>query len=79
MWVKDGDKLGMNEGNQVITTEIINGDYQTLSGGLQIRFAGTDFNSTATADDTWEIEVRGFAEEVDSSSLKPIRMTRRWQ
>ena len=79
VWVKDGDKLGMNEGNQVVTTEIINGDYQTLSGGLQIRFAGTNFDSTAAVNDTWEIEVSGFAEEVDSSSLKPIRMTRRWQ
>ena len=79
VWVKDGDKLGMNEGSQVVTTEIINGDYQTLSGGLQIRFAGTNFDSTAAVNDTWEIEVSGFAEEVDSSSLKPIRMTRRWQ
>ena len=79
VWVKDGDKLGMNEGSQVVTDEIINGDYQALSGGLQIRFAGTDFNSTATVDDIWEVEVSGFAEEVDSSSLKPIRMTRRWQ
>ena len=43
----------MNEGTQVVTTEIINGDYQTLSGGLQIRFAGTDFDSTATVNDTW--------------------------
>ena len=79
VWVKDGDKLGMNEGTQVVTTEVINGDYQTLSGGLQIRFAGTNFDSTAAVNDTWEIEVTGFAEEVDSSSLKPIRMTRRWQ
>ena len=69
----------MNEGTQVVTTEIINGDYQTLSGGLQIRFAGTDFDSTAAVNDIWEVEVTGFAEEVDSSSLKPIRMTRRWQ
>jgi len=79
VWVKDGDKLGMNEGTQVVTTEVINGDYQALSGGLQIRFAGTNFDSTAAVNDTWEIEVTGFAEEVDSSSLKPIRMTRRWQ
>ena len=69
----------MNEGNQVVTTKIINGDYQALAGGLQIRFAGTNFDSTAAVNDTWEIEVTGFAEEVDSSSLKPIRMTRRWQ
>ena len=79
VWAKDGDKLGMNEGTQVITDEIINGDYQSLAGGLQVRFAGTNFDSTAAEDDIWEIEVSGFAEEVDSSSLKPIRMTRRWQ
>jgi len=79
VWVKNGDKLGMNEGTQVVTTEIINGDYQALAGGLQIRFAGTDFDSTAAVNDIWEVEVTGFAEEVDSSSLKHIRMTRRWQ
>ena len=79
VWVKDGDKLGMNEGTQVVTTEIINGDYQTLAGGLQVRFAGTEFDSTATVNDTWEIEVQGYTEEVDSNSLKPIRMTRKYQ
>tara|TARA_Y100000593_G_scaffold55396_1_gene103706 strand:+ start:3551 stop:4507 length:957 start_codon:yes stop_codon:yes gene_type:complete len=79
VWAKDGDKLGMNEGTQVITDEIVNGDYQSVAGGLQIRFAGTNFDSTAAVNDIWEIEVSGFAEEVDSSSLKPIRMTRRWQ
>ena len=78
VWVKDGDKLGMNEGNQVVTTEVINGDYQSLAGGLQVRFAGTDFDSTATANDIWEVEVQGGTEEVDSNSLKPIRMTRRF-
>ena len=78
VWTKDGDKLGMNEGSQVVTTEVINGDYQSLAGGLQVRFAGTDFDSTATANDTWEVEVQGWTEEVDSNSLKPIRMTRRF-
>ena len=79
VWVKDGDKLGMNEGTQVVTTEIINGDYQVLAGGLQVRFSGTDFDSTAAANDIFEVEVQGYTEEVDSNSLKPIRMTRRWQ
>ena len=79
VWVKDGDKLGMNEGNQAIDKEIINGDYQALAGGLQIRFAGTDFNSTAAVDDIWEVEVMGWSEEVDANSLQPIRMTRRYQ
>ena len=79
VWTKNGDKLGMNEGNQVVTTEIINGDYQALANGLQIRFAGTNFDSTATVNDTWEIEVTGWAEEVDSSSLKHIKLTRKYQ
>ena len=79
VWVKNGDKLGMNEGTQVVTTEIINGDYQTLANGLQIRFAGTNFDSTAAVNDTWEIEVTGWAEEVDSSSLKHIKLTRKYQ
>lgn len=79
VWVKDSDKLGMNEGNQVVDKEIINGDYQALAGGLQVRFAGTDFNSTAAVDDIWEVEVMGWSEEVDANSLQPIRMTRRYQ
>ncbi len=79
VWVKDGDKLGMNEGNQVVTDEIVNGDYQSLAGGLQIRFQGTNFDSTAAVNDVWEVEVMGWSEEVDSSSLQPIRMTRKWQ
>ena len=78
VWVKNGDKLGMNEGTQVVTTEIINGDYQALANGLQIRFAGTNFDSTAAVNDIWEIEVTGWAEEVDSNSLKNIKMTRRY-
>ena len=79
VWVKDSDKLGMNEGHQVVTDKIINGDYQSLAGGLQIRFQGTNFDSTAYLNDVWEVEVMGWSEEVDSSSLKPIRMTRKWQ
>ena len=79
VWVKDSDKLGMNEGHQVITDKIINGDYQSLSGGLQVRFSGTDFSSTAALNDIWEVEVQGWSEEVDAGSLKPIRMTRRYQ
>ena len=77
VWVKATDKLGMNEGTQVVTDEVINGDYQGLAGGLEIRFAGTDFNSAAVLYDTWEVEVAGWGEEVDSNSLKNIRMTRK--
>ena len=77
VWTKGSDKLGANEGNQVVTADIIDGDYQPLAGGLQIRFSGSAYNSEASANDTWEIEVAGWQEEVDNSAVNSIRMTRR--
>jgi len=77
VWVKDGDKLGNQQGNQVVTAEKINGDYQTLAGGLQIRFGGESKTSVATATNEWEIEVAGWQEEVDNSAINSVRMTRR--
>ena len=79
VWVKDGDKLGNQQGNQVVTAEKINGDYQALANGLQIRFGGNTKTSVATATNEWGIEVTGWAEEVDSSSLKHIKLTRKYQ
>ena len=76
VWVKDGDKLGNQEGNQVVTAEKINGDYQALAGGLQIRFAGTDFDSVATANNIWEIEVMGAGEHIDASGVKSVHNSR---
>ena len=77
VYTKDSDKL---KNNQVVTDKIINGDYQPLAGGLQIRFAGDDMNPTsgtqATADNEWEIEVFGKYEDVDNSSGKAVKMTR---
>ena len=80
VYVKDGDKL---KSTQVVTDEIINGDYQSLASGLQIRFAGEDMNpdsgSTANVSgtpDEWEIEVFGKYEDVDASSGKSVKMTR---
>jgi hypothetical protein len=80
VYVKDGDKL---KSTQVVTDEIINGDYQSLASGLQIRFAGENMNpdsgSTANASgtpDEWEIEVFGKYEDVDASSGKAVKMTR---
>jgi len=73
VWVKDSTKL---KNNQVITDEVITGDYQTLAGGLQIRFAGTDDSATANANDEWEIEVFGKYEDIDNSSGKAVKMTR---
>ena len=77
VWVKDADKLGINEGTQVVTAQKITGDYQPLAGGLQIRFGGSAKDSVATADNEWEVEVAGWQEEVDNSVINTVRMTRR--
>ena len=66
--------------NQVVTDEVITGDYQPLAGGLQIRFGGSSDSSTANVSgtaDEWEIEVSGYAEEVDNSAINSVKMTRR--
>ena len=76
VWVKDGDKLGNQQGSQVVTSEKINGDYQSLSGGLQIRFAGETKTSVATATNEWEIEVMGAAEHIDASGVKSVHNSR---
>ena len=76
VWVKGSTKL---KETQVVTDEIITGDYQTLAGGLQIRFAGSADDSTAnttTTADEWEIEVFGRHETVDASEGRAVKMTR---
>ena len=74
VWTKDSDQL---KNNQVVTAEKISGDYQPLAYGLQIRFGGNDEADIATANNEWEVEVRGYNEEVDASDLTGISMTRR--
>ena len=74
VFVKDSTGL---KTNQVVTEELITGDYQPMAYGLQVRFAGTTDASTATANNEWEVEVRGYNEEVDTGDLKGIKMTRR--
>jgi len=77
VWVKDSDKL---KSKQVVTDKIINGDYQPLAGGLEIRFAGNNMNpdsgTQAIDDNEWEIEVFGKYEEVDNANGKAVKMTR---
>jgi len=73
VWIKDGDGL---KNQQVITNEVINGDYQSLAGGLEIRFAGSTDSTQAAANDEWEIEVFGRNEVVDASEGKSVKMTR---
>ena len=76
VWVKNADKLGIQQGSQVVTTEKINGDYQALAGGLQIRFAGETKTSVATATNEWEIEVMGASEHIDASGVKSVQSSR---
>ena len=73
VWVKNSDGLKQNK---VVDDEKITGDYQPLAYGLEIRFAGTTDASAAVQTDEWEVEVRGMYEEVVTSDLKGIKMTR---
>tara|TARA_R100001594_G_scaffold1545_1_gene6718 strand:- start:10837 stop:11793 length:957 start_codon:yes stop_codon:yes gene_type:complete len=73
VWTKDGDQL---KNNQVVTAEKITGDYQPLAHGLQIRFGGDSDSDQAAANDEWEVEVRGYNEEIDTGDLKGVKMTR---
>ena len=73
VWTKDNDKL---KNNQVVTAKKITGDYQLLSNGLEIRFAGSADSTQAAANDEWEIEVAGYGEEVDSPNIRAIKGTR---
>ncbi len=73
VYIKDGDGL---KNQQIITNEVINGDYQSLAGGLEIRFAGSTDSTQAAANDEWEIEVFGRHEVVDVSEGKAVKMTR---
>ena len=73
VYIKDDDKL---KNNLVVENEVINGDYQPLAGGMQIRFGGPADNSTARSNDEWEIEVFGAYEETDASNGRAVKMTR---
>ena len=73
VFIKDENKL---KNNQVVSNKIVTGDYQPLSGGLEIRFAGASDTTEAAANDEWEIEVFGAYENIDASSGKAVKMTR---
>jgi hypothetical protein len=70
VFTKDDVKL---KNNEVLSNEVIIGDYQPLAGGLQIRFAGS---TDAIQNDEWEIEVFGKYEDIDASTGKAVKMTR---
>ena len=73
VFVKDANGL---KTRQVVSDAIINGDYQNLAGGLQIRFAGPADNSAAVQNDEWEIEVAGKKEHTDNASIRTVKLTR---
>lgn len=78
-WVKNSDSLGserMNNSENANFSYTVNGQYQSIGNGLEIRFAG-DTGDTATLNDYWEIEVSGKNEKVDSGYPRSISMSRR--
>tara|TARA_Y100001973_G_scaffold24542_3_gene36650 strand:- start:8672 stop:9910 length:1239 start_codon:yes stop_codon:yes gene_type:complete len=79
VYAKGADNL---KTNQVVTDKIINGQYQSIGSGLEIRFQGQDSSSAATAGgtpDEWELECWGAYESFDGSpgNAGNTRMTRK--
>ena len=88
-WAAGNDKLGINKGQQVVTDQIITGQYQSIGvGSLEIRFgASTPTGTTgATADlltasatlhDVWEVECWSYGmEQQDSRQMRSINAVR---
>ena len=80
VWTGDSDYTGVErmdiDATANLVDEKINGQYQQLAGGLQIRFAG-DIADAAVLADKWQVEVFGRQETVDIGTPGSIRMTRR--
>jgi len=76
--VYHGDSTGLKQ-NKVIDAELITGKYQNVGSGLQVRFAGANDSSVATANDEWELECWGQYESLDDApgSGTNTRLTRR--
>ena len=72
VFAKDNTSLKINK---IVDSEIINGDYQDLGSGIEIRFAGLNSSSVASVNDEWEIEVWGKQEAVDDN-IGQIRSTK---
>ena len=76
VYAKNSDTL---KTDQIVTTETINGDFQSLGvGSLYIRWGGDD-SATAKVyqDDEYEIELWGSSLETTISSVGSVKMTRR--
>ena len=75
---KSSDNL---KDTQIVTAETINGQYQSIGNGLEIRFSGKNSSSAATlggTPDEWEIEVWGRMEAMDDNiaNIRSVKMTR---
>lgn len=78
-WAGDSDRLGserMNQSEASSYSDTINGKYQPVGNGLEIRFAG-DTGDAATINDYWEIEVIGKNETADLGYPRSVRATRK--
>ena len=77
VYESDGDGL---KASKIVDAVTINGQYQSIGRGLQIRFAGKNDSSVSTANDEWELEVWGHGESMDDNlgSPRSIRKTRRY-
>jgi len=64
VYSSDSDGL---KNNKTTDGEIINGQYQSIGFGLQVRFSGKDDSSVATINDEWELECWGITEHMDGS------------
>jgi len=76
-----GSSTDSLKATKIVDARIINGQYQHIGNGLEIRFAGKNSSSSATAGgtpDEWEIEVWGRMEAMDDNigNVRSVKMTR---
>ena len=76
-----GSSTDSLKATKIVDARIINGQYQHIGNGLEIRFAGKNSSSAATAGgtpDEWEIEVWGRMESMDDNigNVRSVKMTR---
>ena len=76
VYASDGDNLKVDK---VVTSELINGRFQSLGvGSLQVRWSGDDVVTAITTQlDEYEIELHGYGMDTNSpTKMGSVRMTR---
>ena len=76
-----GSSTDSLKATKIVDARIINGQYQHIGNGLEIRFAGKNSSSSATlggTPDEWEIEVWDRMESMDDNigNVRSVKMTR---